>query len=112
MLKKTIAVAAGAASAYVFLLLFEQVICFMFPLPKGINPNSPEATQQILHNMSAGAYVTLLAVYAFSSVVGGGVASFISGKTTGVPALIAGGLIMVSGIMDALEGGNPLWFSI
>ncbi len=62
--------------------------------------------------MPSAAFVLLLVVYAVCSLGGGVASSLIAGRTTAVPAVIAGVLLTLAGAYNMAHFAHPALFSV
>ena len=63
-------------------------------------------------NMPVAAFLWLLLGYAMASLLGGIVASFISGRNNYIPALMIGVFLTVGSIMNFIMIPHPTWFMV
>ena len=110
MLKRILSVLGGIGVAFLIIMLNESVVMKIYPLPVGIDPNDAEAMKHLI--IPVGALVLLMVGYAIASFAAGIVSSMISGRENAQPALIAGGILTVGGIINMIEIPHPWWFMI
>jgi hypothetical protein len=110
--RKIFAVIAGAMAGMVLIAIGEWILSFIFPPPKNIDMNNPDAVKAVFAAMPFAAFLSLLFNYALASVVGGWVATKISGLGKAVFALIVGVLLMLAAAANIIMYPHPLWFAI
>jgi hypothetical protein len=113
MLKKILSVIAGLLSAGAVIFLSENALHSIYPPPPGTDLNNMASVKQMIGQMPLSAFLMMVAVYAVSALVGGFVASRISGGWKRVPSwLIIGVILLLSEAPDIGPLGYPAWFAI
>ncbi len=115
-MKKTkyiLPIVAGVMSGMMVQAFGEKGIHSLYPPPSDISLDNTEQLKTFIAHLPIAAFVLLLANYAVSSLISGGVATLIIGRQTAVPAIVAGCLITLAGIFNvAMIPEQPVWFSI
>ena len=112
MLKNFLSVLAGVVSGMALIMIFEQLEGYIYPPPPGLDFHNPEAIKQMMSNMPLGGFLYLLGSYALASLVGGIVATLLSGKEISSPAIITGSVLTIGGIMNLCMLHHPIWFAV
>src|ERR1035437_5605905 len=102
MLKRILSVLAGLAIAFLIIMLNEKVVMKINPIPVGIDINDTEAIKLNLKTFPLSFFMLLLVGYAIASFAAGIVSSLVSGRENVQPALIAGGILTVGGIVNMI----------
>jgi hypothetical protein len=112
MFRRILAVVIALIVALGLVMGFEYLGGFLFQHPD-VNVKTPTPISDMMANMPVAAFLWILLGYAVSSFVAGLIASLISGRTNVKPALIAGAILMVGGVMNLIIiPYHPLWFII
>lgn len=111
LFKNRFGIAAGAIGAMVVMGIMEVIIDKNFPHPP-YNMKDTAATEAIIRNLPASFFFAMLANYAVASLLGGIIASLVSGRQSNNPAFITGLLLMLAGLVNLITIYHPLWFSI
>ena len=78
-----------------------------------VDMKDPKTISNMMTSMPVAAFIWILLGYAFSSFVGGLIATVISGRQKVNAALIVGAFLMVGGIMNLIMiPFHPIWFVI
>jgi hypothetical protein len=78
-----------------------------------VDMKDPKTISNMMTSMPVAAFIWILLGYAFSSFVGGLIATVISGRQKMNAALIVGAFLMVGGIMNLIMiPFHPMWFMI
>lgn len=113
MLKRILSVLAGVAAGLLVVTGTDYLCGKLYPPPANIDYKDMEAVKMMLSNMPLNAFFILLAGYALSSLLGGLVATLVSGRENSRAALIVGGVLMVGGLMNVTAvPGHPMWFIV
>jgi len=112
MAKKIISVVVAALAAFVVIYAVEALGHAVYPPPAGVDWKNPEAIRAYVAGLPLGAFGFVLLAYAVGSLVGGALATLISGRASVVPGLVVGGLLMVAGVANLSVVPHPLWFAI
>ena len=102
----------GAMAGIALVALGEYLIGKMFHLPEGTNMDDKKAMAAAIASMPATAFILLLVNYGIASAIAGAVGTLVSGKTSKLPALIAGGILTAAGLMNILSIPQPIWFDV
>ncbi len=112
MVKRIISVVVALAAAMAVIMGGEKMGGILFKTP-AMDPHNPQTISDMMANMPVAAFLWLLIGYAFSSFLGGMVATFISGRKDMQPALIVGGVLTVGSIMNFIQiPYHPVWFMV
>ncbi len=111
-MKNILSVIAGLILGFLAVLFSESICQKMYPFAAGIDFSKAdrETLTFIMGMVPLGAFMTLLAGYAFGSFFGGLVAFLISGNK--FSPITVGGIIMVGGIINLVMIPHPLWFIV
>ena len=112
ILKRIGAVLGGFMAAMVVVMLFEWLGAYVNPMPKDIDYHDPKALADMMNHMPMTAYLWLLLGYVVASIVGGAVATLLSGRSKSMPALIVGAVLTLGGIINFIMLPHALWFMI
>jgi len=115
LLRNILSIIAGTLLATAIMFLLEMAYAKMATLPPGVSVadlKDPLKAKAAMAQMPTSAFIGILVIYAFSTFAGGITATLCAGKTSVVPALIMGLILMVSGIMDGVQMGEPMWFMV
>jgi MFS family permease len=109
---RIIAVVCGLVSAMIVIMAFEWTGRFIYTAPTGIDFRNIQTAEDMMSIMPLRAFIWLLTGYAAGSLIGGMVATFLSGRHSTKPALIIGGVLTVFGVINLASIPHPLWFSV
>jgi hypothetical protein len=112
IVKRILAVVAGVFAGAGVIYAIESVSHRLYPPPPGTNLNDPAAIKAWIATLPGSAFFLVLLAYALGSLVGGTVATLLSGRTRLVPALIVGTLLLTLGLVNLATIPQPLWFSV
>jgi hypothetical protein len=110
--KNILPVVVGTIASLILIRAGEWGIHFLYPLPPGTDLHNMGSLGNAIRQMPAGAFIALLANYAFAAFAGGVVASLVSNRVHKVPAIVVGIVLTVAGLMNAVMLPNPVWFKI
>ena len=112
MTKRILSVVIALIAAFGLIMGFEYLGGFLFQHP-AIDIKNPTTISDMMASMPIAAFLWILLGYAVSSLVGGIIASLISGRTKVRTSLIVGGVLMAGGFMNIITiPYHPLWFII
>jgi hypothetical protein len=109
--KNRIGIAVGAITAMILIAVGEMVIDKQFPHPP-IDVKDKAAVAAMMSHMPMNFFLALIANYAFASLVGGVVATLVSGRSTNNPPVVTGLLLMLAGIVNLVMLPHPFWFGV
>lgn len=105
-------VVAGVMGSMVVQAFGEQGIHMMYPPPSGITFTDKVAIAAYIGSLPAMAFVLLLADYIICAFLAGAVATFVSGRESSRPAIMAGVFTTLASLLNVVRmPGQPLWFS-
>jgi len=114
--KNIIGIVAGTMSAAILIYLLEYInMKFIFPPPTGysmLDMHDPKKVVEIFSKMPVSAFVSVLIIYAVTSLAGGAITSIISGKLKPWPAVITGTLLAALGLGDNIMFNAPTWYTV
>jgi hypothetical protein len=110
--KRIIAVVVALLVAFAVIGGFEKLGPVLFKTPV-IDSRDPKTISDMMASMPMAAFIWLLLSYAIASLLGGVIATYISGREKIQPALIVGAFLMVGGIMNfIIIPYHPIWFMV
>ena len=110
--RRILAVLLGLAAASVLFTAFEHVSSLIHPPPPGMDFNDPVALKAYIAGLPLRAFLMVLAGHILGSFAGGVVATRVAPTAGARPALIAGGLLTLGGVINLVMIPHPIWFSI
>jgi hypothetical protein len=113
MLRKVLAGIAGLVAGAAVVWAAEGVSSALHPPPPGIDPTTPEGREALaahIRALPAGAFVLVLLAHAAGAFAGGLVATAVAGRTSIVPALVVGALLLAAGAVNVVVIPHPGWF--
>ena len=119
MLKRTllgvVGVIVGIPIGMIFMMSLHMASTLVYPLPEGVDfmsqsPDNIERLQAWFATLPAGAFILAALSHGLGCMMAAIVATFISGRTTPVPAGFIGVFFTVSGIMNLSSIPHPAWF--
>lgn len=99
---------AGAVTAFVVILLMQQLTLRMYPLPAGLDVSDPEALRAYAATLPLGAFLMVLLGYAVAALAGGFVAAAVGRGRR--PALLVAALLVFASIVNLRTIPHPAWF--
>ena len=112
MVRRIFSVVFALIVAFGLIMGFEYLGGFLFQHP-AIDIKNPTTISDMMASMPLAAFLWILLGYIVSSLVGGIIASLISGRTKVQPSLIVGAVLMAGGFMTIITiPYHPLWFII
>ncbi len=109
--KLILPVVSGTMAGMILQVIGEKWIHSIYPPPPGISPDNKAVLEEYISHLPSQAFLLMLGNYALCSFVAGLTATFVSGRNTMVPALVAGGIITMGGVFNATMIPQPVWFS-
>lgn len=112
IVKYILPVVAGCIVGITLITFGEMGLQHVYSLPAGIDPHNKEALGAAIKAMPIGAFMALLANYAFASFGGGLVASLVTGRTSPRAAIVVGIVLTAAGMINVFTIPQPVWFVI
>lgn len=110
MIKQIFGTILGAFLGGTSLGLIELLSHAVYPPPPDLDPMDLDQLRVHISQLPAGALLFIIAAYVVGSVVAGWVAGKITRSMTCV--LVAGGLLMVTGVVNVVLIPHPVWFTL
>jgi hypothetical protein len=110
MIKKVFGTILGAFLGGTSLGLIELLSHAVYPPPEDLDPMDLDQLRVHISELPAGALMFIIAAYIVGSLVAGWVAGKITRSMTS--ALVAGGLLMIGGVVNVVLIPHPLWFTL
>jgi hypothetical protein len=110
--RKILAVIVGAVVAVLFISGVEAVAHVIYPPPPGMKFDDPAVIKAFVDSMPLGAFLMVLLAHALGSLAGPAAATLAGGRTSLIPGVIVGALLLAAGIMNAAMLPHPVWFKI
>ncbi|MBC7553986.1 MAG: hypothetical protein H7257_08405 [Taibaiella sp.] len=110
--KNVWAVVTGAVSSILTIFAGEYGMSVFYPLPAGIDINNRYVLGKAIAAMPLSAFIFLLAAHALSAVVGGVVATLLSRRVNGRPAIVVGLILVISAVYNLYLIPHPIWFAL
>ena len=112
-MKQVIAVLAAVIAGFVALAAVTFLSSMIYPAPEGLDVNDAEAMRAYVESVPIGGKLIVLASWVIGAFVAGFVAQKMAPDGKGmVSAMIAGAVLLLAGIMNALNIPHPLWMTI
>lgn len=111
-MRNNIAIAAGMFSAVLVIVLGQMFCHKLYPLPEGMNAEDTKQFSEFLKTAPLELFIILLVGYALASFEGGMLAVWLSNPNKPNNAIIVGGILTVSGLVNLYSIEHPMWFSI
>ncbi len=109
--KYVLPVIAGTMTGMFLIFLGERLLQFKYPLSSPVAEGKPSLAAAVAA-MPKEAFQLLLVNYAVASFGAGIVATLVAGKTSLVPAVVAGILLTLGGVFNNISiPGQPQWFA-
>jgi hypothetical protein len=94
----------------ILITIIEGISAKIYALPKC---TTPEEVRAVMSNMPVGAYIMVLMGCAIGCVGGAVVATYISGRTNYLYAILVGASATLASIINSIQvPGQPTWFII
>ncbi|MET0272253.1 MAG: hypothetical protein ABW360_04630 [Phenylobacterium sp.] len=106
MLRLVLGTMAGVVLAMVAIVTLEAVGHQLFPVT-GVDPSDPQALDSLVSHMSLAAQAFVIFGWTAGAALGGTVANLIARRRW--PAIIVGGAIAASTVLNLLVLPHPLW---
>jgi hypothetical protein len=108
-LRSILAVLSGLVVAAILIGGIEAVSSKVYPPPAGLDVNTRAALADYVKTMPTGAFLFVLAAWAFGSFAGAWVAARIAGRQPLVHGGVLGGILLCAGIANMLRLPHPAW---
>jgi hypothetical protein len=108
----TLAVVAGAISAFILVWAVDAIGHQFYAPPVGLDLSDTDQLGQYIAGLPVGAFLFVLLAWVVATFVGGLVACVIAGTRPLLFAGIIGGVILIAGLANMLTIPHPLWFAI
>lgn len=113
MSKQIIAVIVAALAGFVTLGAITFLSSLLYPAPEGLDVNDAEAMRAYVESVPMGGKLIVLTAWIAGAFVAGFTAQKLAPDGKGMTsAMIAGGVLLLAGIMNALTIPHPLWMTI
>lgn len=112
MVRKMIAVVAGAGVAVLLVMLIQQLGHSLYPPPDGLDPADEEFMRDYIANLPWGPLAFAIASYVVSTLVGGWVAAAVAGEQPLIFAGIVALFVLAGAVSTMLMIPHPTWFMI
>lgn len=112
MLRKIIAVIFGFAAGVTIIALMETLGWMLYMAGHEISLKDPSSGATYFSALPDGVFYIVLISWAFGSITAGMVSTLVIRKNNRFPALIAGLLLMLSGIINMIMMPHPAWFIV
>jgi hypothetical protein len=109
--RKIVAVIVGMIAGATLVGMVEGVGHILFPLPQGIDATDIESLKTNMDRIPVGSMLFVLLGWVIGSGSGSALAVWIS-RSTVVPGLIVGGMLMAGGIATMAMLPHPVWFLV
>lgn len=112
MVRKIIAVVAGAVVAVVLVMLIQKLGHNLYPPPEGLDPADQEFMREYIANLPWGPLAFVIGSYVIATLVGGWTAAAIAGEQ----ALLFSGIVAIFVLAGAVSAvvmiPHPTWFTV
>lgn len=103
-------VIAGIIVGMLMVLLLESLGHLIFPPPAGLDPYNAESVKQHLHELSLGAFISVLVAWSVAVLIGSGLAALIAGRGPFIHAGLVGFWFCACSIITMAMIPHPIWF--
>ena len=111
MFRKIAAVLLGVAVAVAIVAAVEALGHAVYPVPADIDFNDPVRFQEYVSGLPAGAFLFVLGSWVLWTLIGGLLACFVARERPFLYAMIVGGAILATTVVNLIIIPHPLWFS-
>jgi hypothetical protein len=108
--RSILAVVLGVILANVVIVAVEMIILLLYPPPPGFDMHDPEAMRQLILTMPVGAFLMVSLAHFLGTAAGATLAAWMPRRSTVVPAVIVGALILAAGVANQMMQSHPAWF--
>ena len=109
--RNVVGVFMGMIAGGTLVAMVEGLGHVLFPLPEGVNPTDIESLKANMDKIPLGSMLFVLLGWVLGSGAGSALAVWIS-RSSIVPGMIVGGLLMAGGIANMVMLPHPIWFSV
>jgi hypothetical protein len=110
--RKILAVIGGVVLGGIVVFVVEWVSSLIYPPPAGLDMTDKEAMKAYVATLPIGALLFVLLAYVLGSLSGGWLAAKIARDSKIRLSLIAGGVLLLFGIINLVTIPHPLWFAV
>jgi hypothetical protein len=111
MFKLILSVVLALVVSVALILGIEMLGGILFKLPM-VDPKNQNTIYDMMKNAPLAFFIWLMVGYSLGSLVGGALATYISGRVSMQSAIIVGCFLLVSGLRNMLAIPHPMWFMI
>ncbi|MDG1738077.1 MAG: hypothetical protein P8L68_00650 [Paracoccaceae bacterium] len=113
MNKKIIAVIVGVIGGMAAMMVINFISVMLYPMPEGLDTSDKAVMIAYIAGVPIGAKLLVVAGWMVSAFVAGLVAALIAPEGSGrTMAIVAGGILMLGGIMNIVMIPHPIWMMI
>jgi hypothetical protein len=110
MRRKVLGMIGGLCTGVLIIIAAEAINGFLHPLPPGLDPSDVEKFKSYIARQPSGVFVLVLCGHALASIAAGAVATLVARRTALWPAITAGVLLGLGGLINVLGLPHPPWF--
>ena len=100
---------AGVVAAVLVVMLMDQVVGRVYPLPPDTDIRNPESLRQAIAGLPAGAFVLLCVGWALAAGVGAYVAARLATHARAIHGLIVALFVLVATLANLMRIPHPVW---
>lgn len=112
MIRKIVAVVAGAVIAVVLVMLIQKLGHSLYPPPEGLDPADQEFMQEYIANLPWGPLAFVIGSYFVATLVGGWTAAAIAGEQPLLFSGIVAAFVLAGAIAAVSMFPHPTWFTV
>lgn len=112
MIRKILAVIAGAALAVALIAAFDRISHWAYPVPENLDWDNASVVADYIASLPVGAFLFVLAGWGLGALCGGVLAALIAREKPVLFATIIGALVILGTVATLLSFPHPLWFSV
>ncbi len=112
MWRSVLSVIAGLVVGIIIISLIQKLSHWLYPFPAGTDWTNPEAARIAFQKIPTGSLLMVLFGYISGSFVAGLVTGLIAPQAATRNAVIAGGILMLAGLVNLMMLPHPGWFWI
>jgi len=102
----------GIIVAVAFVAAVEALAHALYAPPGVQAPEGKEAMKAFVDALPIGAFLMVLLAHLLGSLAGSLAATLTSGRSSILPGMVVGGLLLVSGIVNLTMVPHPVWFMV
>ena len=110
MLRKLLAILAGAVAGYLVVMTIEMLNLVLFKPPAGMNFGDPAAMRSWIESLPQTAFILILVAWLLGALVGVFIATRI-GRSP-VPGIIVGVLLLAATVSNFFKFPHPAWVMV